>query len=307
MKQSIESADLLAALYNEPGAVVWESAVPDVPHIVFTPADEAWDDFAGRCSNQPNQQWVGPYLHVPLAISPFSPFGPTDPPRKFALPVTVFSRSRFAASVSLSLNHTPSQALFAQKRAYKAVAYVACLAGSSLRAYYDNPTILQILDNLYVFAWTDPAAPLLEVWRTCFMISVYESDHPFAGVPHIVVTDTLPNAPWDIETAMLPEQDERFLSVPMCAYTEMIEEEDTDDDKWYCGDDEEEVSSYTAHWSESEEESEYARTPSPPSWPLRAYPTSTGRSASTLDDVFEEDEDAGRGFKMTMTRTYPRP
>lgn len=175
-------------------------------------------------------------------------------------------------------------------------AYVACLAGSSLREYYDDPTVLKHLDQLYVFAWSDPAAPLLEVWRGCFMISIYESAHPFARVPHIVINGTLPNAPWDTEAAVVPEQDERFLTVPMWTYMDSAEEQEEEvdaDDAWYAGDDEEEVHHYAASWSESEEDFDEASTPSPPSWPNRAFPTSTGRRAPMLDDVFEEDEDAG--------------
>ncbi|KAJ7094539.1 hypothetical protein B0H15DRAFT_798734 [Mycena belliarum] len=302
MDQTIESAELFATLRDEPGAVAWESAASHIPHLVVTPADEAWDDFVVRWHNQPNQQWVDHHLPVPLAISPFSPFGPTDPPREYVPSVGVFSPSRFAASVSLFSNHTPSQALFVQKHTYKAVAYVACIAGSGLRAYYDDPTVLQSLEKLTIFVWTDPAAPLLKFWRTCSMASVYESDHPFAGVPHIVVTGTPPNAPWEIDHASVPEQNEQFLTVPQYVSTEVVEEEDTDD-KWYCGDDEEEeVPAFLTQWSESEEESDYARTPSPPAWSVRTYPAS-GRSVSTLDDVFEEDEeDTGNVPSVLETR-----
>ncbi|KAJ7653492.1 hypothetical protein B0H17DRAFT_1100746, partial [Mycena rosella] len=178
----------LAALYNEPGAIVWESAVPDVPHIV-----------------------------------------------------------------SISSSHASHQALFAQRHAYKAVVSTSptrprisrATPGSSLRAYYDSPIVHAKLDKLYLFAWTDPAAPFLEIWRTCFMVSVYESENPFRGVPHI--------------PALVPEQDERFLTVSTC-YMQVAEEEEDTDDKWYCGDDEEEEVPCVVHWSESEEESDDART-----------------------------------------------
>jgi hypothetical protein len=152
--------------------------------------------------------------------------------------------------------------------------------------------VLRALEQLYVFEWTDPAAPLLDLWRTCVMVSIFESEHPCLGVPHIVITNALPNAPWDTELALAPEQDERFLTVPVFAYMMVVEEEEEQlDDKWYSGDDEEEVPSRLARWSESEEDSDDVGTPSPPSWPMRTFPTSTGRRASTLADVFEEDDE----------------
>ncbi|KAJ6538566.1 hypothetical protein DFH09DRAFT_1283378 [Mycena vulgaris] len=303
MKPPIDTADLLAALYNEPGAVVWESEVLDVPHIAFTPADESWEEFAGRCSNQTNQQWVGSYLRVPPVISEYSPYGPTP---KFEPTVTVFRHSLFAASVS----RLSSQTLYQRLDAYKAVAYVACLVGFSAREYYEHPSVVAALDNLYVVSrWTDPAGLHLDYWRKCYMTSIYESDHP-DKVPHIVVTSALPNPPWEAESGLVPEQDERALTVPMWTYmTELEEQEQEDDDKWYCGDDEEEVISGTATWSESEEESDAARTPSPPSWPTRrVFPTSTGRRGSALDDLFEEDEEEDEGEVPSVRETpFRRP
>ncbi|KAJ6539583.1 hypothetical protein B0H19DRAFT_1269888 [Mycena capillaripes] len=284
----MQTIDLLHALYQEPGTVVWDPVLPGLPYIVLTPADESWDEFADRCSNQPIPQWVGAYLHVPLAPPVFSPFGPTEPLRDDREIVPVFSPSRFTASVCMALEQAPYQALFAQRHAYKAVAYVAALVGGSVRVFYDDPAELQRLDQLCVFVWTDPAAPLLEMWRGCFMITILESENPFAGVPHIVVNGTLPNAPWDVEPVLVPEQDEGLLSVPVWSYIRELLEEGDEDDAWYRDSEDEEAQYCAGPLSESEDDSDEARTPSPPSWPI-TFPVRN--STTRLQDVSEEDED----------------
>ncbi|KAF8195638.1 hypothetical protein K438DRAFT_1760575 [Mycena galopus ATCC 62051] len=316
-----ETTQLLDALYSEPGAVLWEPDVPGAPYIALTPADESWDEFTDRCSNQPIPQWIGPYLHVPLAMPAFSPYGPTQSPlADTEMPIPVFSPSRFADSVRVALEQVPYQALFAQRHAYKAVAYVAALVGESIRAFYEDPAALGRLDALDQCAWTDPGAPVLEMWRRCLMVTIFESENPFA-VPHIVVTGTLPNAPWDVEAATLPEQDTKnLLYVPVWSFiADLLEEQEeeaaeeeaeTEAEEWWRDDSEEEAIVMEARYyvavpvllSESEDESDEARTPSPPSWPMHAFPSSTVRNSTPLEDVFEEDEDAGEIPSVTEAR-----
>ncbi|KAJ7044585.1 hypothetical protein C8F04DRAFT_590976 [Mycena alexandri] len=307
---TIQTINFIKVLYQDPSTIVWAPERPGVPFIALTPADETWEEFACRCSNQPGQQF-DPYLHVPFddSSAAFSPFGPTDAPSNDGEePIQVFSPSRFAASVCLSLKeHAPYQALFAQKHAYKAVAYVASLVGATVRAYYDEPAVCEHLEELYVFTWSDPATPLLEMWRNCFMITIHESEHPFAGVPHIVVNGTLPNAPWDTELVVLPIQDEEYLTVPLWSYmepAEALEEEEEAEDAWYRDSEEEEqgVQYRSITVSESEDELEEARTPSPPSWSMLAFPSSTVRSSTRLEDVCEEDENASSVPPVTETR-----
>ncbi|KAF7355521.1 hypothetical protein MSAN_01469100 [Mycena sanguinolenta] len=205
---NLETMNLLDALYAEPGAVVWEPDVRGAPYIALTPADESWDECEDRFSNQLNVQWVGPYLHVPLSIPAFSP------------------PSRFADSVRITLEQAPYQALFAQRHAYKAVAYVAALAGESIRAFYEDPAALRRLDALGPCVWTDPAAPLLEAYRQCLMVTILESSNPFA-VPHIVITAALPNAPFDAEAGVVPQQDTSLLYVPVWSYiADLLDEQE---------------------------------------------------------------------------------
>ncbi|KAJ7682550.1 hypothetical protein DFH06DRAFT_297634 [Mycena polygramma] len=289
----LETSYLLTALQQEPGTIIWEPELPGAPFIVLTPSDEDWDEFLDRCSNQPIAQHE-PYLHVPLILSASSPYGPTEPAPDSWEVITVFSPSRFAASVCMTLEQAPYQALFTQRHTYKAVAYVAALSGESVRAYYDDPAVLQRLDRLAAYGWTDPAAPLLKMWRGCFMVMILESEHPFAGVPHIVVNGTLSNAPWDVEPAVLPEQDDALLSVPAWSYMQFFEEQQEEEvcgeDAWYKEEEEASVQYCPVPLSESEDESDEARTPSPPSWPL-TFPSSTVRNSTLLADVFEEEED----------------
>ncbi|KAJ7781002.1 hypothetical protein B0H16DRAFT_1447569 [Mycena metata] len=303
---TIQTINLIEVLYQDPDTVVWAPERSGVPFIALTPADETWEEFACRCSNQPGPQF-DPYLHVPFddSSAAFSPFGPTDAPsNNDEEPIQVFSPSRFAASYLSLKEHAPYQAIFAQKHAYKAVAYVASLVGETVRAYYDEPAVLEHLEKLYVYTWSDPAAPLLEMWRNCFMITIHESEHPFAGVPHIVVNGTLPNAPWDTELAVLPIQDEEYLTVPLWSYmepVEVLEEEEETEDAWYRESEEEEqgVQYCSTAVSESEDETEEARTPSPPSWSTLA---STVRGSTRLEDLYEEDENASSVPSVTATR-----
>ncbi|KAF7352584.1 hypothetical protein MVEN_01223900 [Mycena venus] len=325
----LETMELLDYLCSEPGAIIWDPDVPGAPYLALTPADETWDEFTDRCSNQPIPQWVGPYLRVPLLAPAFSPYGPTEPPHDsitemLPLPIPVFSPSRFARSVCMTLKQAPYQALFTQRHAYKAVAYVTALVGTSVRAFYDAPSVLARLDALGAFAWSDPAAPLLEMYRNCFMVTIFESEHACAGVPHIVVSGTLPNAPWDVEPAELPVQDESMLYVPAWSYiAELLEEQEqeaeacavAEEDGWW-RDDEREGVEMEVHYcgpnpfSESEDDSEEARTPSPPSWPLHAFPSSTARNATRLGNVFEKgeyDEDADADDEIpSVTETLVR-
>ncbi|KAJ7118044.1 hypothetical protein C8R46DRAFT_1204014 [Mycena filopes] len=301
-----DTIDLVEALFHDPSTIVWMPDCPGIPFIALTPADESWEDFTGRCSNQPGQQLQGPYLHVPFdhSAAAFSPFGPTEPASSDDAdeePIAVFSPSRFAVSVCLLKDHAPYQALFAQKHEYRAVACVAALVGVSVRAYYDDPAICANLEALYTYAWTDPAAPLLEMFRDCIMVTIHESEHPFARVPHIVVSGTLPNAPWDTDTAVLPPQDEECLRVPMWAY--MQPQEEYDEDAWYRESEEEEEEELGVQYcdttavSESEEdEADEARTPSPPAWSTLAYSTN---STTRLD---EEEESARSLPSVTETR-----
>ncbi|KAJ6490335.1 hypothetical protein C8R47DRAFT_465742 [Mycena vitilis] len=299
----LETSYLLQALQQEPGTIIWEPEVPGAPFIALTPSDEDWDEFLDRCANQPIAQHE-PYLHVPFIPSPPSPYGPTSSPPDPWEVITVFSRSRFAASVCMTLEQTAEQALFAQRHTYKAVAHVAALSGESVRAYYDDPVVLQRLNGLAAYRWTDPAAPLLEMWRGCFMVMILESAHPFAGVPHIVVNGTLPNAPWDVEPAVLPEQDETLLSVPSWSYLQFFEQQQEEEvrgeDTWYKEEEEASVQYIPVPLSESEDESDEARTPSPPSWPL-TFPASTVRTSTLL---FEEEE--GRTEVPSVTEALVR-
>ncbi|KAJ6515642.1 hypothetical protein C8R45DRAFT_957196 [Mycena sanguinolenta] len=300
----LETMNLLDALYSEPGAVVWEPDVPGAPYIALTPADESWDDCEDRYSNQLRVQWVGPYLHVPFSIPAFSPYGPTEPlSEEQETPVPVFSPSRFADSVRITLEQAPYQALFVQRHAYKAVAYVAALVGESIRAFYDDPAALRRLDALAPCVWTDPAAPLLKAYRQHLMVTILESENPFS-VPHIVVTAALPNMPLDAEAAVVPQQDTSLLYVPMWSYLAdlLAEQEEAkaeeEEDEWWRDDLEEGVVMEARYCvavpvlSESEDEADEARTPSPPSWPMHAFPCATIRNSTRLEDVFEEDEDA---------------
>ncbi|KAJ7180351.1 hypothetical protein C8R43DRAFT_398559 [Mycena crocata] len=299
---SDETIEFLTSLYNDPATVVWESNSPGVPHIALTPADESWDDFTARCSNQPNPHPVSPWLHAPQAISALSPFGPTEPVRSIRKcesgpPPGVFSPAKFAKSVSRFLKLDPAQALLEHRDVYKAQAYLAAHSACQRRNYYDSTIALEELEKLYVYRWTDPAELLLQMWRDCFMLTIHESEHPWYGVPHIVINGTLPNAPWDTEPAVVPEQDACGLIVPQWAYIQVImqAQSETEDDQWYTEADEVEPVNnyYVASWSESEDESDEARTPSPPS-----------RSRATrLEGVFEEDEDELREVpSVTETR-----
>ncbi|KAJ7232204.1 hypothetical protein B0H12DRAFT_194457 [Mycena haematopus] len=234
----------------------------------------------------------------------FSPYGPTQPIHEVQeIPVGVFSPSRFADSVRITLEQLPYQALFTQRHTYKAVAYVAALAGASIRAFYDHPAALRRLDALGPCAWSDPGAPLLEMYRRCIMATILESANPFA-VPHIVVSGTLPNAPWDAEAAAVPRQDDSLLYVPVWSYiADLLDEQeeqeaqaDAEDEEWWHDQSEEEGVVMEARYcvavpsfSESEDESDEARTPSPPSWPMY---TLNIHNSTRLEDVFEEDEDA---------------
>ncbi|KAK7061856.1 hypothetical protein R3P38DRAFT_2831956 [Favolaschia claudopus] len=293
---------LLYALCQHSGAVVWEPRVPGTPYIALTPADETWEEFTDRCSNQPLPQWPDCYLHAPVVVPIHSPYGPTDPHRDVTEdPITVFNPSRFAESVCLNLEQPPHQALFMQQHACKAAAFAAASAGQCVRAYYDNAIILERLDALAPFVWTDAAQPILAMWRHCMMVTIFESENPFAQVPHIVITGALPNAPWDVEEALIPEQDECYLSVPSWSYLEVIQAQrealDEAYEEWWGEEGEEEEYEANcevdvaycpaASFSESEDESEEARTPSPPSWPMHAFPSSL---TSRLEAVCEEDE-----------------
>ncbi|KAJ7068545.1 hypothetical protein C8F01DRAFT_613874 [Mycena amicta] len=279
-----EETQILAQLVKEPGAVwLCESAAG---HIVLTPAEEGWPDFTNRCSNQPNPQWA-PYLGVPPVNYAYSPFGPTNPvEEERPEPITVFSPARFAAFIAALVLQTPKQAVSTQQAMFKAVAYDACLAGASVREYYDHPVILERLNGLYTYVWDDPAAHLLESWRHCFLVTIHESDHPSAGVPHIVVSHCLPNAPWDCDAVQVPEQDHDMLALPIWVYQQKVEEQEPveDQEPQQCDEEQEQAQAEAEVMeSESTSESEEARTPSPPSW------DNAGRAQ--LETLLEEEEE----------------
>ncbi|KAJ7228386.1 hypothetical protein GGX14DRAFT_412990 [Mycena pura] len=264
---SFNATMFLATLNKQPGAVI---LCETEPFVVLTPVHEDWRDFSGRCSNQLCQQ-VDPHLRVPATVSAASPFEPTDPAPHLEAPhpeepMTAFSPSQFAAFVSALKSHQPYQALFAQKHMYKTVAYLACLGGLSVRTYYDHPAILDRLDKLHVYAWTDPAAPLLAAWRQCCMVTIHESDWPAAGVPHIVISGALPNAPWDVEATLVPEQDERHLTVPVQLATKQEDEEAEAPAEEPGAQERQGGAVFSVPWLESDPESHLTRMPFPLPW-----------------------------------------
>ncbi|KAJ7639065.1 hypothetical protein FB45DRAFT_419427 [Roridomyces roridus] len=232
--------------------VVIQPLAATTPHFVQASAEETWND-------------VPDCYSLPPALSSREVYA-----SQFQIPVAVFSPSVFISSVQLL---SPA----AQRDALQTVAYVACQEAVGLRNYYDHPDILAKLDMAYV--WTHESDPLLEFLRNCHsMVAVYHSEHPFFGVPHIVISSPLSEEPWE---PILPEQDENSLHVPRWTYLQEPEEGDEQDidDDGYAAESE-------LAWSESETEPEEARTPSPPSWPV-ALPSTVDR----VQDLFEDDDD----------------
>ncbi|KAF7301906.1 hypothetical protein MIND_00756600 [Mycena indigotica] len=272
---SSQPTQLLSRLLTEPGAVsLCES---DAACVVLTPAEEDWADFTRRCSNQPNLQWTA-LLVVPPTNYAYSPYGPTSPVKANETrvdPMTVFSASRFAVFKAALALQTTEQAFFTQRHMFKAVAHDACIAGASVRAYYDHEQILDRLHRLSTYLWNDPADYLLETWRHCVSVTIHESDHPFT-VPHIVVSHSLPNAPWDCEAVLAANQDEDMLQVPLWEYHHPIVDAEDDED------DLERLADLNFTESESTSESDEARTPSPPN--VYGHPR--------LETLLEEEEEA---------------
>jgi hypothetical protein len=127
------------------------------------------------------------------------------------------------------------------------------------------------------------------------MVAIFESENAFA-TPHIVVSAALPNAEWDVDPSVLPDQDESLLCVGVWSYISDLlqeQEEEADADEWWQDEEGPEVEVQycpAGLFSESEDESEEARTPSPPSWSMHAFPSSTVRNSTRLEDVSEEEE-----------------
>ncbi|KAF7291003.1 hypothetical protein HMN09_01279400 [Mycena chlorophos] len=305
---SFEPAQVISRLLKDPTAVfLCESSSPshepesEPTYIVLTPAEEGWDDFTSRCSNQPNPQWQ-PYLPVPPTNYTFSPFGTTIPNTEGETerpePITVFSPSRLAAFTAQLALQTVEQALFTQRHMAQAVAHDACNAGASVREYYDHPQILAKLDHLCEYAWTDPAAHLLESWRRCLLVTIHESDCPFAA-PHIVVSHSLPNAPWDCEAVVPPVQDTEMLEVPVWVYQQQKhEDEQLEDEDEFMAQEAEMVEDEFVE-PESASESDEAGTPSPPSW----IPELRQKLETLLED---DEEDEARHPVPTLRQTASR-